>query len=434
MIDQPHPSQGSTATVVETELDRLRPPDEARATVLAHAQPLGIESVPIAEAAGRVLAEDLVADEDVPPFPAATMDGFAVVAADGSPWREVIGAQMAGYVADVEVTPGTAVRITTGAPLPRGADAVVRVEATEPAEDHVIVHQEIVSPGDNIRQVGADLRRGGLVLPAGTMLGPAEIGLVAGLGRNPVPVRARARVSVLSTGDELVEPGEPVSPGQIRDSNRFSLVAALRGEGAEVVWSGKAPDEKEALRALLTERIAASDVVVTSGGVSMGELDLIKALLGELATVHFRRVFMKPGKPLNFATAGEDGRVLFFGLPGNPVSALVSFELFIRPALATMAGRRDFDRPRVPVLLAQDTPPTDRIEFQRATVRVTPDGQLVAATTGGQASSRLASFLGANALLVIPPRADAYQAGERVDALLLAPPLGPVETGQAPRS
>ncbi len=394
--------------------------------VLAHARPLAVEPVPIAEAAGRVLAVDLVADEDAPPFPAATMDG--------SPWREVIGSQMAGYVADVEVTPGTAVRITTGAPLPPGADAVVRVEATEPAEDHVIVHQEIVSPGENIRQVGTDLRRGALVLPAGTVLGPAEIGLVAGLGRNPVPVRVRPRVSVLSTGDELVEPGEPVGPGQIRDSNRFSLVAALRGEGAEVVWSGKAPDEREALRALLAERITASDVVVTSGGVSMGEMDLIKALLGELATVHFRRVFMKPGKPLNFATAGEDGRVLFFGLPGNPVSALVSFELFIRPALATMAGRTDFDRPRVPVLLTHDTPPTDRIEFQRAVIRVAPEGHLVATTTGGQASSRLASFLGANALLVIPPRADAYQAGEQVDALLLAPPLGPEATARPPRS
>ena len=422
MID--HPQQTTAPVTGEADLDRLRPPDEARATVLAHARRLSVESVPIAEAAGRVLAEDLIAEEDAPPFPAATMDGFAVVAADGSPWREVIGAQMAGYVVDVEVTPGTAVRITTGAPLPRGADAVVRVEATEPAEDHVIVHQEIVSPGENIRQVGADLRRGSLVLPAGTLLGPAEIGLVAGLGRNPVPVRARPRVSVLSTGDELVEPGEPVGPGQIRDSNRFSLVAALRSEGAEIVWSGKAPDEREPLRALLQQRIAASDVVVTSGGVSMGELDLVKALLGELATVHFRRVFMKPGKPLNFATAGEDGRVLFFGLPGNPVSALVSFELFIRPALATMGGRMNFERSRVPVLLAHETPPTDRIEFQRATVRVGPDGRLVAATTGGQASSRLASFLGANALLVIPPRAEAYQAGERVDALLLAPPLG----------
>jgi molybdenum cofactor synthesis domain-containing protein len=410
------------ANPTTADLDRMRTPDEALASVLAHAKPLATEAVPIAEAAWRVLAADLIATEDHPPFAAATMDGFAVVAADSSPWREVIGQQMAGYVAAVEVTDGTAVRITTGAPLPPGADAVVRVEATEPADDHVVIHQERVTAGENVRPIGADLRRGDRVLVAGTLLGPAEIGLVAGLGVNPVTVRRRPRASVLSTGDELVEPGDPVGPGQIRDSNRFSLVAALRAEGAEIVWSGKAPDERQALRELLVERIADSDIVVTSGGVSMGELDLIKALLGELAEVHFRRVFMKPGKPLNFATAGD---VLVFGVPGNPVSALASFELFIRPALAVLGGRRDADRPRVPATLTHDTPPTDRIEYQRATVRVAADGRLAATTTGGQSSSRLASFVGANALLVIPPRATPYLAGEQVDAILLAPPRGP---------
>ena len=415
----------SPLTTAETDLDRLRPPAEALATVLRHIRPLPVERVGLVEAAWRVLAEDLVADEDVPPFAAATMDGYAVVAADGSPWREVIGVQVAGRVQALEVTPGTAVRITTGAPVPPGADAVVRVEDTEAVEDHVVVHQDGVTDGQNIRPVGADLRRGERVLPAGTLLGPAELGLVAGLGMVPVPVRCQPRVSVLSTGDELVEPGQPVAPGQIRDSNRFSLVAALRGEGAVVAWAGTAPDRPEPLRALLAERIAASDVVVTSGGVSMGELDLVKALLGELATVHFRRVFMKPGKPLNFATAGGDGRVLVFGLPGNPVSALASFELFIRPALAAMTGRVGYERPQVPVTLLHATPPTDRVEYQRAVVRVAADGRLVATTTGGQASSRLASFVGANALLVIPPRAEAYAAGERVEALLLAPPLGP---------
>jgi len=408
-------------TDTDAELDRLLHPDEARAIVFGAAKPLGIERVPVAEAAWRTLAEPLVAAEDHPPFPAATMDGFAVVADDGSPWREVIGAQMAGLDRALEVSPGLAVRITTGAPLPAGADAVVPVEATEMADDHVVIHQEQVHPGQYVRPIGADLRRGDPVLDAGTVLGPAEIGLVAGLGWTPVPVRRRPRVSVLSTGDELIEPGQPVALGQVRDSNRFSVVAALQTAGAEVVWFGHAPDERDSLRALLAERIAASDVVITSGGVSMGELDLVKALLPELATVRFRRVAMKPGKPLNFATAGE---TLFFGLPGNPVSVLVGFELFIRPALAIMAGRSDPERPRVPVFLAHPTPPTDRTEFQRAVVRVAPDGRLVATTTGGQASSRLASFVGANALLVIPPRDTEYLAGERVEALLLAPPLG----------
>jgi gephyrin len=402
-----------------TDLDRLLHPDEARAIVLAHAKPLPVERVPLADVSWRVLAEEVIAHEDHPPFPASTMDGYAVVADDGSPWREVIGNQTAGFVLDVEVTHGTAVKITTGAPVPHGATAVVRVENTDPTEDHVIIRQEHVAEGENIRPIGYDVQSGDRILPAGTVLGPAEIGLLAGLGITPVSVRRKPRVSVLSTGDELVEPGDPAGPGQIRDSNRFSLVAALQSTGAEIVWSGKGPDERDALERVMRERIAASDIVITSGGVSMGELDLIKAILGDLATVYFRRVFMKPGKPLNFATVGD---TLLFGLPGNPVSALVSFELFVRPALATMVGRDPNVTPRVLVTLAHETPPTDRIEFQRAVVSVDGEGRLTAQTTGGQASSRLASYLGANALLVIPPRDAAYQAGEHVEAMLLAPP------------
>lgn len=403
------------------DLDRLRHPDEARATVLAAAWPLPAERVPVAEAAWRVLAEDIVAPEDHPPFPASTMDGYAVIAHDSSPWREVIGVQTAGSVLDAEVTEGVAVRITTGAPVPRGADAVVRVENTEEAEDHVVVHQEHVTAGENIRPVGSDIAKGARILEAGTVLGPAELGLLASLGLTPVPVARRPRVSVLSTGDELVDPGEPVGPGQIRDSNRFSLLAALATVGAEIAWSGKAPDQRADLERLLRERIADSDVVITSGGVSMGELDLVKAILGDIATVHFRRVFMKPGKPLNFATTDH---ALIFGLPGNPVSALVSFELFIRPALAVMGGRRDIDRPRVRAMLAEATDPTDRIEYQRARVTVDASGRLVARGTGSQQSSRLESFVGANAFLVIPPRDARYEAGEIVEAILLDLPAG----------
>jgi molybdenum cofactor synthesis domain-containing protein len=410
----------SGTTTVTSDLDRLVHPDEARAIVLSHARALPAESVALQNAAWRVLAEDVRATEDHPPFPAATMDGFAVVAADVSPWREVIGVQTAGHQAAVEVTPGTAVRITTGAPVPRGADAVVRVENTEPADDHVIVHQSDVAVGENIRPVGFDVQRGDLLLHAGTRLGPAEIGLIAGIGLSPIAVRRRPRVSILSTGDELVEPGEPLGPGQIRDSNRFSLLAALQAEGADVVWAGKGADERQALERLVRERLAASDVLITSGGVSMGETDFIKEILRDLATVHFRRVFLKPGKPFNFATVRER---LIFGLPGNPVSALVGFELFVRPALATLAGLRDIDRARVPVVLAHETPPTDRIEFQRAVVRVDAEGRLVASTTGNQASSRLVSLVGANALLVIPPRDEVYRAGERVEALLLGTPV-----------
>ena len=428
IVTPPATQSTSDGDLLEDEY-RLQHPSDVRETILGFASALPLESVAIADATWRVLGKDLIAPEDHPPFPAATMDGFAVLADDHSPWREVLGDQMAGRVEDLEVTPGTAVRITTGAALPRGADAVVQVELTEPTEDHVIIHDENVSAGQNVRPVGVDVRKGDLLLPAGTVLGPAEIGLVAGFGDVPVGVHQRIRVSVLSTGDELVEPGQPLGPGQIRDSNRFSLMAALRGEGAEVVWSGKAPDEREPLRVLLEERIAASDVVVTSGGVSMGELDLVKALIGELTgvSVHVRRVFMKPGKPFTFATAeraGDRPPVLIFGLPGNPVSALAGFEVFIRPALATLSGKRSIDRPRVPVRLAETTHPSDRIEYQRAVVRVGQDGRLEATTTGSQASSRLLSFVGSNALLEIHPRPEPYAAGEIVTALVTGTLLG----------
>lgn len=414
------PGAMSTQRGGADDLDRLVHPDEARRIVLGQCQPLATESVALRDAAWRVLAEDLVATEDFPPFPASTMDGYAVLAEDSSPWREVIGVQTAGAPISAEVTHGYAVRITTGAPVPRGANAVVRVEATEPTEDHVIIHQPDVAVGENIRPIGFDLRSGERLLEAGTRLDAAALGLVASMGRNPVIVRRRPRVSILSTGDELVEPGEPVGPGQIRDSNRFSLIAALQAEGAEVVWAGKGHDERDALEALVRERLAESDVLITSGGVSMGETDYIKPILLKLATVHFRRVFMKPGKPFNFATAGQK---LVFGLPGNPVSALVGFELFVRPALATLAGLKDVTRPKAMVTLAHDTSPTDRIEFQRAIVRVDAEGRLVASTTGNQASSRLASLVGMNALLVIPPRDERYRAGERVEALLLGAPV-----------
>jgi molybdenum cofactor synthesis domain-containing protein len=263
---------------------------------------------------------------------------------------------------------------------------------------------------------------GSVVLVRGSILGAAEMGLLAGLGVDPVPVVRRPRVSVLSTGNELVEPGETPGPGQIRDANRFSLIAALQEAGADVVWAGRGPDDAAALRSSLIERIAESDVVITSGGVSMGDLDLVKPLLSELAEVHFRRVFMKPGKPFNFATSGD---TLIFSLPGNPVSALVGFEVFIRPALRTMLGATVIDRPRARVRLDHSVRPSDRIEFQRAVARVDSDGHLKASTTGPQASSRLASLVGANALILIPPGADPIPAGSAVEAIL----VGPLETG-----
>ena len=402
--------------------ERMIHPDEARATIFQYLRRLPRERISLRESAWRVLSDDLVATEDQPPFPAATMDGYAVVADDPSPWREIVGRQSAGHVADLEVGLGTAAWITTGAPVPSGATAVVPVEATEIADEHVIVHQERVESGENIRPIGVDLARGSVVLTRGSHLGAAEMGLVASLGVDPVEVVRRPKVSVLSTGNELVEPDETPGPGQIRDANRFSLIAALQEAGADVVWAGRGPDDVDALRSSLIDRIAESDVVITSGGVSMGDLDLIKPLLSELAKVHFRRVFMKPGKPFNFATSGD---TLIFSLPGNPVSALVGFEIFIRPALRTLLGATEIDRPRARVLLDHSVRPSDRIEFQRAVTRVDSEGRLRASTTGPQASSRLASLVGANALIVVPPGADPICEGSHVEAIL----VGPLATG-----
>lgn len=405
------------------DIDRMLPPVEASAIIARHVPRLSAETVEIAHAAGRILADDVIAPHDHPQWPASTMDGFAVLAADVSPWREILGTQNAGEMLDAEVTEGYTVRIMTGAPLPRGADAVVPVEDTElqPDQvDHVVIHRD-VAPGENIRPVGSDIRAGELVVPAGTRLGFAEVGLLASLGITPVTVTRKPAISIISTGDELKDPHEPIGPGQIRDANRFALAAALRDEPVEISWIGKAPDDRAALERLIAERMKTDDVILTSGGVSMGEKDYIKAILFESDEVdlHFRRLFMKPGKPLNFATKGE---TMIFGLPGNPVSSLVTFDLFIRPAIRRMIGDRQVTRPTVPVILEEETRPSDRIEYQRAIVTVGADGRLVGRSTGVQRSSRLASFLGANAFLIIPPGERALPAGETVDAMMLGAP------------
>ncbi|MCM8746082.1 molybdopterin molybdotransferase MoeA [Thermomicrobium sp. CFH 73360] len=403
------------------QTSRMLTPREALDIILAHVQRLPTETVMLMQAVGRVLAEPVIAPEDHPPFPAATMDGYAVIHDDTSPWREVIGEQYAGHVTDVVVTPGTAVRITTGAPLPAGANAVVPVEDVEVVDDHIVIRRDEVRPGENVRPVGVDIRCGDLVIPAGTVLGPAEIGLLASLGFARVTVSRRPRVSVLSTGDELVEPDAPLGPGQIRDSNRFMLVAAAERAGAEVIWAGRGPDDVERLTELLRERIAESDVVITSGGVSVGERDLISAALRTLGTVHIERLFMKPGKPFHFVTAGS---TLLFGLPGNPVSALVGFEIFVATALRAMTGQQPVEVEPVTVVLEHDVESGDRIEYQRAIVWCDSDGTLRARNTGPQSSARLLSAVGANAYLVVPPRATPYRAGERLQAILRGPVRG----------
>ena len=401
-------------------------PEEALCIVLEHTPVLDTEVIGLRDALGRVLAEQVIAAEDIPPFLASAKDGFALIAAEGSVWRRLIGKQMAGACVGMVVEPGTAVRIMTGAPLPKGADAVAMVEHTEEVEGSVRLLRP-VQPGQDVRPVGQDLAAGEQLFAAGAPLGPPEIGLLAAVGHTRLRVYRRPRVAVLTTGDELVEADQPLGPGLIRNSSRYALLAAGSWAGAHVVWSGHARDHEGELLRLVTAALGEAHVLLTSGGVSMGQGDLVKPLLEEIGRVHFGRVAQKPGKPLTFATVGEK---LVFGLPGFPVSSLVSFELYVRPALRKMQGHTRLQRPRAEVVLAHpiDHEP-DRLEFQRGVV-TEREGVYWAATTGVQVSGRLRSLVGANALLLLPAGRAHFDRGDVVTAILLDRPEVQEITGQ----
>lgn len=399
--------------------------DEARARIRRHVRRLGVQEAHFDEAQGLVLAEDVHAPDPLPPFPASSKDGFAVIADDETEWRQIVGDQFAGYDADLRVERGTAARVTTGAPIPAGADAVIMVEYSE-AGDGRVRFTRSVQPGADIRPVGQAIEKGQLVLDAGTRLGPPELGILATVGATRVKVYRTPHVGVMSTGDEIVEPDETPGPGQIRDSNRFSLMGAVRDAGVEVHDMGLAPDVADELEAFIRDGLDRYDAIVTSGGVSMGELDLVKPLLEELGTVHFGRVATKPGKPVTFATVDDKP---FFAMPGFPVSSLVSFEVYARPALLHMAGLawEDTERPRVPVVLDHHVSHTAaRTEFQRAVIRFERDeGRFHAVTTGYQGSGRLLSMVGANGLIVLPEGQDDFEQNDVVDAMLIGPLVTP---------
>jgi molybdopterin molybdotransferase len=390
---------------------------EALETILAHAEPLGRETVDLTRARGRFLAEDVTADADLPGLPRSSVDGYAVIAGDDSAELEVLEEVTAGRLGSTHVRPGSAVRIMTGGTLPPGADAVVMVEEVEETDGRALL-QHRPRRGENVHPPGMDLSRGQLVLARGTRIGPAEVGLLATIGCVDVPVYRRPRVAVLATGDELVEPHQTPPPGSVRDSNRYALMGAAEEAGAEIAWQAHARDEEDALERAMRDGLAAADVLLTSGGVSMGTRDLIKPLLDKLATIQFGRVSFKPGKPLTFATAG-DGK-LAFGLPGFPVSSLITFEIFVRPALLKAGGAERVFRPRVQVALGHEVRPDPiRPEYQRASVSWKGD-HFVARTTGLQSSSRLMSIVGANALLELQPGDQVLPEGTMVQALLLA--------------
>jgi molybdopterin molybdotransferase len=395
--------------------------DEARERILARFHTLEGEVVPLAQALGRLLAEASIAHEDLPPFANSAMDGYAVRAVDvaaatqAAPERlRLVGEVPAGSVFPGTLGPGEAVRILTGAPIPAGADAVIQQELTT-ADGAAVTILAGGAAGTNVRAAGTDVARGTALLAPGTELGAAEIAVMAALGQDSVRVTRRPRVAILATGDELAAPGEAPRPGQIRDSNSAWLAAAVAQSGAEPWPLGIARDTADDLRAHLA-RAAEADLIITSGGVSVGTYDLVKEVLAEGGAVDFWRVRLRPGKPLAFGTYGATP---LFGLPGNPVSSAVTFELFARPAIRQMLGAAEIDRPLVEVELAgEPIARGDRRHYVRARLMARA-GRLIAIPTGEQGSHRIASLLGAGALLVIDEGEGMVESGALVRALAL---------------
>lgn len=397
--------------------------EEALERILAEIRPLPVVQVPLPDSLDLVLAEDVIVHEDIPPFANSAMDGFALKSRDSQPRDEhpprlrVTGEVAAGYVADHAVEEGTAMRIMTGAPVPPGADAVIQVELTRsegPDSDWVEIMQP-VAPGNNIRPAGEDMRRGQKVLEQGTAIGPWEIGVLATLGWATVPVIRRPRVAILGTGDEVIDVGEPLQPGKIRNSNSYLLEAAIRRAGAEAHRLGVARDTVESLREKFTEAMH-HDLIITSGGVSVGDFDLVKNIMAEQGEINFWRINMRPGKPVAF---GHIGAVPLLGLPGNPVSAAVTFELFGRPVIRKMLGHTRLLRPQIDVIVEDGV--SERV-MRRHYVRAHVEwrsGRFVARTTGNQGSHITTSLLHANALVIVPEGGVQIRPGETARAIML---------------
>jgi molybdopterin molybdotransferase len=397
--------------------------EEALERILAQIQPLDHTQVALTEATGLVLSQDIVAQEDMPPFANSAMDGYALLSKDskpraGQPPRlRIIGDIAAGYVAERAVTEGTAMRIMTGAPVPSGADSVIQVELTRsegPHSEWVEILEE-VAPGNNIRPAGEDMRRGQTVLTRGTCIRAWEVGILATLGYAQVPVIRRPRVAILGTGDEVIDIHEPLRPGKIRNSNSYLLEAAVRQAGAEAHRLGVARDTVESLREKFSAAIK-YDLILTSGGVSVGEFDLVKNIMQEQGEINFWRINMRPGKPVAF---GHIGTVPLLGLPGNPVSSAVTFELFGRPVIRKMMGHTHLLRPQVEVRVedgVQDR--AMRRHYVRAHVERRA-GQFVAHTTGNQGSHVMTSLVDANALVIVPEGGAEVRPGDTAQAIML---------------
>ncbi len=405
--------------------------DQALEHILRCISPLDSETVPITEALDRVLIEDVISPIDIPPFVNAAMDGYAVRAEDvagasraAPAMLRVIGEVAAGSIPQGEVVAGTTMRIMTGAPMPRGSDAVVPFEDTDQGRAQVRIYAAVQS-GDNVRLAGEDIRQGQVVLSAGHVLRPADIGVLAAMGYPRVRVFRRPRVAILATGDELVDVNEPVTPGKIRNSNEYTSIALVRRYGGIPLPLGIARDTPESL----TEKIHAgldqgADLFLTSAGVSVGDFDVVKHVLAAEGEMIFWQVAIKPGKPLAF---GHVRGVPLLGLPGNPVAAVVAFEVFARPAILKLGGRTDWRKPSVMAILDENVCNSGRRHFMRARVRRETDGYHVTTRGSGvqvQGSGILSSLVWANGLVVVPEDVTLLPAGSTVEVWMLDWPEG----------
>ena len=406
--------------------DSLTPVEDYLEIIRSAIKPLAPSAAGLADAEGRVLAEDVTAAVSLPPFDNSSMDGYAVLAADTSSATErspvilpVTGEVAAGDVGSYQVLPGTAIKIMTGARLPAGADAVVPVEWTDGGDARVVISRPAAA-GDSVRYSGGDARAGDVLLPAGIRMKPMQIAVAASAGRRAVSVRPRPRVVVLSTGDELSEPGTPLVPGRIWDSNSYMIAAAAREAGAVAHRRSVVPDDVAGVLPAIREQLADADLVITTGGVSMGgPHDVVKAALAELGTVTFRKAAMQPGMPQGFGMvssgAAGSSAVPIFTLPGNPVSAYVSFQLFVRPALGFLQDLDDLRLPAVRADLAADVRSPDG---RRSYLRAVLDGSKVSPLSG-QGSHQIAALGRANALIIVPERETRLPAGDAVDVVVL---------------
>ena len=398
--------------------------DQHLADILRGIEPIAPLELQLLDAHGCILAETVRSDVDLPPFDNSSMDGYAVrvedvaAASEATPVRlPVVGDVAAGSQSVYRVQPGLSTRIMTGAPVPAGADAVVPIEWTDHGLASVTIVQAPQS-GQNIRRQGEDVRAGEVVLAEGTRLGPGQLGLLAAVGRDRVIVRPRPRVVILSTGSELVEPGQPTTSGQIHESNSFILTTAAREAGALAFRVGIVPDEPRQLLDAIEDQLIRADLVLTSGGVSVGAYDVVKEVLSRLGTVEFDRVAMQPGKPQGFGTIGPDSTPIIT-LPGNPVSAYVSFEVFVRPVIRRMLGVEPLHRPMVlAVALEPLSSPAGKRQYARAWLDV-QEGRYVVRPVGGPGSHLVGDLAQANAFMVIPEQVTEVPAGSAVEVMVL---------------